>query len=157
MNPRLVSFLTSLRTTSPNLPVGVAGFCWGGKFVFSLCSGQEKSPNGKSLVDCGFAAHPSNLALPADAEGVNVPISVSAGSEGFVLKMDDVHKIEKAFTEKGGEAKGFEIVVVEGAKHGFAVRGNPEKEEEARQCQEAEDQAVNWFSKWLVGGTKEKI
>ena len=88
---------------------------------------------------------------------MKVPMSVSAGSDDFVLSMEDVKKIEKAFTEKGGGAKGFEVFIVEGGKHGFAVRGNPEKEEEARHCQEAEDQAVDWFSKWLVSGTKGKL
>lgn len=35
----------------------------------------------------------------------------------------------------------FEIEVVEGAKHGFAVRGDPSKEEEAKHCQVAEGQS----------------
>ena len=59
-------------------------------------------------------------------------MSVSAGSEDTVLSMGDVAKIEKAFEGKGGAQMGFEVSVVEGAKHGFAVRGDPEKEEEAR-------------------------
>ena len=169
VNPRVVSFLTSLRTASPTLPIGVAGFCWGGKFVFSLCSGKEKSTTttttsgaatddgGRPLVDCGFTAHPSGVAVPADAEAVTIPLSLSAGSEDFVLKMEDVRTIETVFAKKGGGEKGFEVVVVEGGKHGFAVRGNPDKEEEARQCQEAEDQAVTWFGRWFGGGRKEKL
>lgn len=59
-------------------------------------------------------------------------MSVSAGSEDAVLGMGDVKKIQEAFEEKGGVEKGFEVVVVEGAKHGFAVRGDTEKEDEKR-------------------------
>ena len=136
MQPRLIAFLSSIRSSKDiaALPIGLAGFCWGGKFVFLLCSGEDKRPGGseKALVDCGFAAHPSNLTLPTDAEHVALPMSVSAGSEDFVLSMADVAKIETAFKEKGGAEKGFEVRIVDGGKHGFAVRNDPEKEDESR-------------------------
>ena len=141
VQPRLVAFLSSIRSApgTAALPIGLAGFCWGGKFVFLLCSpsadhdNDEKDPSTKKpLIDCGFTAHPSNLALPEDAESVTVPMSVSAGSEDVVLGMGEVAKIQNAFKLKGGVEKGFEVVVVDGAKHGFAVRGNPEKEDEAK-------------------------
>ena len=57
-------------------------------------------------------------------------------------------EVVKGIFERKGEGR-CELVVYEGAKHGFAVRGNPEVERELRQGVEAEDQAVKWFTKWL--------
>ena len=40
-----------------------------------------------------------------------------------------------------------EVVVYEGATHGFAVRWDPKSERQQRQGEEAEEQAVRWFLK----------
>ena len=112
--------------------------------------------NNKPLIDAAFVAHPSGLDLPSEIEQLKVPISISQGSEDFVLDMAGVKTIQGVFDKKNGNGKGeFEIKVVDGAKHGFAVRGNLEDEEEAKQCQIAEDQAVEWFTRWL--GKKGKV
>ena len=119
----------------------------------------------KRLIDAGFAAHPSSVVLPGEIEKMKVPLSICQGTEDFMLNMDGVKVIQGCFEKMndgsddhhkkvgGGEDRKskFEIEVVEGAKHGFAVRGHPEREEEMRQAQIAEDQAVNWFTRWLVG------
>ena len=68
--------------------------------------------------------------------------------------MDGVRQIEGIFAGKEKELhqsqRGkFVMTVVEGAKHGFAVRGNLGIEEEVQQGIVAEDEAVKWFQKWL--------
>ena len=68
--------------------------------------------------------------------------------------MDGVRQIEGIFAKKETQLdqtdKGkYVISVVEGAKHGFAVRGDLGIEEEVKQGIIAEDQAVEWFQKWL--------
>ena len=64
--------------------------------------------------------------------------------------------IREVFAQKEGElnvdgkrGKMFEMIVVEGARHGFAIRGNPGDEDEKRRGQMAEDQAVDFFGRWL--------
>ena len=152
--PRIVSFLTSLRA-STDARIGVAGFCWGGKFAVLLCdSAAYSTTDGKSLIDFAFVAHPSNLSLPIDIEKVTLPLRICQGSEDWVLNMDGVRQIEGIFAGKEKQLhqnqKGkFVISVVEGAKHGFAVRGNLGIEEEVQHGMVAEDDAVNWFQKWL--------
>ena len=131
-----------------SLPLGAAGFCWGGKFVFLLCSDSEKAANGKSLIDCGFTAHPSNLVIPADAHAVTLPLSVAVGDVDLVFKIADVQQTKDILEEKG---KGtHEVVIIPGAKHGFAIRGDPEDEKAAEKEQQAFEQAVSWFSKWFA-------
>lgn len=120
-----------------------------------LCdSAAYSTDDGRSLIDFAFIAHPSNLSLPGDIEKVALPLSMCQGSEDFVLNMDGVRQIEGIFAEKEKmlrqDQKGrFVVTVVEGAKHGFAVRGNLGIEEEVKHGMVAEDEAVKWFQKWL--------
>ena len=120
-----------------------------------LCdSSAYPADDGKSLIDCAFIAHPSNLSLPGDIDKVTLPLRICQGSEDFVLNMDGVRQIESIFAKKESQLdendRGkFVISVVEGAKHGFAVRGDLGVEEEVKQGMVAEDQAVDWFQKWL--------
>lgn len=69
--------------------------------------------------------------------------------------------IREIFAQKEGElnadadadakrGKMFEMIVVEGARHGFAIRGNPGDEDEKRRGKMAEDQAVDFFGRWLM-------
>ena len=75
----------------------------------------------------------------------------------FQLKTEGNEMIREIFSRKEGELNGdakrgkmFEMIVVEGARHGFAIRGNPGDEDEKRRGQMAEDQAVDFFRRWLV-------
>lgn len=154
--PRIFAFFAALRS-STSLPMGAAGFCWGGKYVTLLCQDSEKTSSGKPLLDCGFTAHPSQLVLPTDIEAVKLPLCISNGSEDFQLKPEGNEMIEEIFARKelelnpdGKRGKMFEMNVVEGARHGFAIRGNPGDEDEKRRGQMAEDQAVDFFGRWLV-------
>ena len=153
--PRIVPFLTSIRASTDSR-IGVAGFCWGGKFAVLLCDSATYSTNeGKSLIDFAFVAHPSNLRLSGDIEKVTLPLRVCQGSEDFVLKMDGVRQIEEIFAGKEkqlpeSQRGKYVVTVVQGAKHGFAVRGNLGIEEEVRHGLVAEDDAVEWFQKWVI-------
>ncbi|CAD6574176.1 MAG: hypothetical protein ASARMPREDX12_009489 [Alectoria sarmentosa] len=129
----------------------------GWEYVTLLCQDTERSSFGKPLLDCGFTAHPSQLVLPMDVEAVKMPLCISSGSMDFLLKPEGYEMIKEIFSRKEGElnAEGkrgamFEMNVVDGAKHGFAIRGNPGDEDEKRRGQMAEDQAVDFFGRWLV-------
>ncbi|KAI4260487.1 MAG: hypothetical protein L6R42_004033 [Xanthoria sp. 1 TBL-2021] len=158
--PRVQSFFASLRSSSSSVssfPVFAAGFCWGGLYAITLTHSTSITTEGKPLVDAAFTAHPSNLSLPGDIEKVERPLSVCQGTQDFVLDMKGVKQIEQVLEKKNqvgagdGTANGrHEIQIVEGAKHGFAVRGNPDDELEMGQAQRAEDQAVAWFKRWIA-------
>ena len=81
---------------------------------------------------------------------MKAPLCISNGSLDIALKPEGMEKIRESFARKEGFMEGkYEMNVIEGAKHGFAVRGNPGDEEEKRKGQLAEDQAVEFFQKWL--------
>jgi dienelactone hydrolase len=163
VKPRVLSFFQALRTSPPpfptkNLKIGAAGFCWGGKYTVILAQdapstrvvrdSSQMTTGLQPLIDCGFTAHPSNLKMPSDIEAVTLPLSVAIGhtdmvmNEQTILKMKEILEVKK----KGDH----EVVIMPGAKHGFAVRTNPEDKHQMACAEQAEEQAVNWFSRWFV-------
>jgi len=147
--PRIVKFFTDLRANeAASLKVGTAGFCWGGKYVTLLAHDTDKAADGRSLVDAIFTAHPSLMVVPTDVDGIKLPYSVSIGDVDMAMAVDKVKEMERILKEKGDDER-YQCVIIPGARHGFAVRGNPNSEEDSEKCLQAEDQAVNWFKKWM--------
>ncbi|MCJ1476963.1 hypothetical protein MMC13_005633 [Lambiella insularis] len=153
--PIIYKWMHNLRANeAASLPVGAAGFCWGAKHVFLLCRDSEKAADGESLIDCGFAAHPSNLVIPTDADAVKLPCSVSVGDVDMAMPLPQVEQTKEIFEKKnrdGGEKH--EVVIIPGATHGFAVRGNPFEDNAIEHGRQAEKQAIDWFNKWFAKGT----
>jgi dienelactone hydrolase len=162
--PRITKFFQDLRSSPPPIPtteqlkVGVAGFCWGGYYTIYLARDEPhtrvSSPGSNEtspLVDCGFTAHPSLLSVPKDIEGVRLPLSVGNGPDDAMLGRKKMALFKKILEEKddGGKGVKHEVVLYDGATHGFAIRGDPNDPKQAELGQRAEDQAVNWFRNQL--------
>jgi dienelactone hydrolase len=142
VKPRIDSFFRSLRGAS-SLKIGVAGFCFGGRYTILLCgTAFPPKDDGTPLVDCGFTAHPSLVAVPGDVVAVCRPLSVANGDDDLWLGRSKMQTLQKILEEKHA---GHEVVVLEGAVHGFAVRGDPRDPRQAELGLQAEDQAVAWF------------
>ena len=140
--PKILPFFEALRKEAKNqgLPLGVAGYCWGGKPAVNLAH--------TDLIDCAFVAHPSALALPGDFEKIRVPFSMAIGDADIVMGVKEAEKAKAILNSKDDHKS--EMIVYPGAKHGFAVRGDPGNEKEKTQGVEAEDQAVKWFATHLT-------
>ena len=152
--PRVTSFLQSLRSDSgarggATLPVGIAGFCWGGQHAVKLThfdNADTKTATGRPLADAFFTAHLSALSVPQDISTVKGNLSIAIGDDDGVMPMKQVRAVQKTLADKKGEVES-EVVVYAGAKHGFAVRASragPDSRE-TKQAEEAEGQAVAWF------------
>ena len=116
-----------------------------------LCSDDNKTVHGKSLITAGFTAHPSAVVMPTDMEAVKIPLCISSGTLDVRFKPADIEVTKGIFAQKEkeyGEGR-FEMNAIEGARHGFAVRGDPGDEEENKRGMMAENDAVRFFSKWL--------
>lgn len=144
--PRVKSFLTGLRQAeAANLPVGVAGFCWGGQHVIQLAAeAPGEHNNGKALVDVCFTAHPSALSFPKDIEGIRKPISFAVGDKDPLMTPEQGRQAEAVLSKNQVE---HEIVTYEGAGHGFSVRIDRTNPRQTEQAIQAEKQAVQWFTK----------
>ncbi|KAI9844991.1 MAG: hypothetical protein M1837_005135 [Sclerophora amabilis] len=154
--PRILQFFLALRS-SQQLPIGVAGFCWGGLHAIQLTHAQYSAENGRPLVDAAFAAHPVPLKLPADIEAVSMPLSFAIGTEDLPLNMKSIKQIQTILSKKDQSKTQHEVIVYEGAKHGFAIRGNPGNEKEKQSGLQAEDQAVAWFTRWFAEASPEVL
>ncbi|KAF2774152.1 hypothetical protein EJ03DRAFT_386529 [Teratosphaeria nubilosa] len=146
-------FLWGTRRAGAGLPIGTAGFCWGGQWVTQLCWDQIRTDDGRRLVDAGFVAHPSLLTYPGDLEMIGLPYSVAASEHDEQMSPAQAEMTKATLAAKTAKTKDqgveHEFVMYHGAHHGFAVRADEEDREEAERGKKVEDQAVAWFGRWF--------
>ena len=142
-HPRVTAFFQSLR--SENLPVGAAGFCWGGKHVVLLA--HESDPE-VALIDAGFTAHPSMLSFPGDIDKIALPVSFALSDVDAQVSPEQAAMLKSAVEAKEGKAKG-EADIYKGTGHGFAIRADMKFPDNAQVAARVEDQCINWFNKCL--------
>lgn len=148
--PRVTSFLRALREDkSTTLPVGIAGFCWGGLYSFTLNHDRPdaKTSDGRPLADAFFAAHASSVTVPGDMEAITMNLSYAIGDDDAVMNMKQVRQLQEILASKPNVDS--EVVIYPGAKHGFAVRASRTEPDaqETKQAEEAEKQAIAWFQR----------
>ncbi|KAF1991729.1 alpha/beta-hydrolase [Aulographum hederae CBS 113979] len=151
-------FLGKLRraTLGDGLKVGIAGFCWGGKYA--LRAGLEGSMieiSGEKvpLVDAAVGLHPSHVAVPADVETLVVPTSFGWGVEDSGVKFEqkaEIEALQERVRKEGRKVPEMEHRVYTPGRHGFAVRGNPEDPAERKALEDSEKQVLEWFGRWLL-------
>ncbi len=155
--PKVTAFFEAVRENEGKemgLPIGCAGFCWGGQHTFALASGEYKTKKGQVLCDAHFTAHPSNVKVPDDAQKVKLPLSVAAATNDKVMNLEQARQVEAILRRKADE-EGLdhsEVVYYEGAGHGFGVRADPGNKEVKKHADESIQQAIRFwhtvFSKW---------
>ena len=121
--------------------IGAIGFCWGAYGVTHLSS-ESRNP----LIDAAYVAHPSEVKVE-DFVGIKVPFSMIIGDKDFAMGIEQVRQVDKLLGENA--AMETEVTIIPNARHGFAVRGNPNDEVEKEMADQAEDAAVRWFAKHL--------
>ncbi|KAK9238299.1 dienelactone hydrolase [Lipomyces kononenkoae] len=145
---KILNFAKSVKSSEySNLPLFTVGFCWGGKYTILF----SKSNLGKDVFAATAAMHPSMLKLPADVEGVSVPLAIGLGTKDHAVGKADADTIESVLQKTTEKVKGFqyELKWYEGMKHGFAVRGNLENEEVRKGIDAAKEQVIQWFHKFI--------
>ena len=133
--------------------LGVAGICVGGMHSTQLCKETAEEGGEERLVDAQFCAHPAGLKIPGDVleaiRGFDVPYSFAIGDRDF-LKVEKVWQMRAKLREEvSEEGEKYEVRIYEGCGHGFAVRASKEKKVEDQAAEEAAQQAVEWFKKYL--------
>lgn len=136
--------------------LGVAGPCWGGYFSTRLCTETRKPDSSERLVDAAFTAHPSALKAPGmilDAvRKFNTPYSLAQGERDMVMSPKVVEQARDILTTESKEKPTnyvYEFSIYKNMAHGFAVRGDHEEAEVREKMDEARQQAITWFKKYL--------
>ncbi|GIK03485.1 hypothetical protein Aspvir_007557 [Aspergillus viridinutans] len=141
--PIVKSFFAAVRQDEgAQLPIGAAGFCWGGKHTVNLAHGAEV--DSKPLINAGFTGHPSLLSIPGEIEKIKIPVSFALGELDMVVKKPQIEQIKNIMESKDGVG---EVKVYYGASHGFCVRADHVLKDAEQQATEAEDQALDWFNR----------
>ena len=88
------------------------------------------------------------MSVPKDIEAVNIPLSVAVGNEDMAMGGKDILKMKEILeVKKKGD---HEVVIMPGAKHGFAIRTDPKDEFQMECAEKAEVQAIEWFTRWFA-------
>lgn len=143
--PRVKMFFEALRHANVDLPIGAAGFCWGGKHVV-LLAGDKARVDGKPLFDAGFTGHPSLLAIPKDIEKMELPVAFAIGDEDAHIPINQVRAIQQIVESKRDAQKG-EVKIYPKCGHGFCIRADTRFLDVVAQAAAAEDHCIEWFNK----------
>jgi dienelactone hydrolase len=147
--PRVKTFFEALRRANLEMPIGAAGFCWGGKHVV-LLAGDKDRVDGKPLFDAGFTGHPSMLSMPGDIEKVELPVAFAIGDMDAHIPMDQIKAIKEIVENKPDRQKG-EVKVYPNCGHGFCIRADTRFLDVMTQAAAAEDYCIEWFDKKFAG------
>ncbi|KAI4157905.1 MAG: hypothetical protein LQ342_007910 [Letrouitia transgressa] len=147
--PLIDGFVNTVRMTPGTDKIGAIGFCWGGRYAILQAHGQSKDASGSSVggVDAAYACHPSLVAIPADFDPVLVPLSLALGTKDSLLDMASVGKIQDLLAQKTQVPH--EIRLYEDQVHGFALRSDWSSEKDKKAMDEATQQGIEWFEKYL--------
>jgi len=136
--PLIDKFLSSLRADPEVKKIGAIGYCFGGRYVLVLAK--------EGAIDAGVSNHPSSFSFPSDFE-ITKPTLVLNGDDDPFMPLSQVKQVEALWSSYTVPNK---VTVVPGAVHGFAVRGDIENDEEKKRKDDAAEDAIKWFNKYLV-------
>ncbi|KAI5666707.1 hypothetical protein M9H77_16560 [Catharanthus roseus] len=118
--------------------IGAAGFCWGAKVVVQLAKSDD--------IQAGVLLHPSFVTVD-DIKEVIKPISI-LGAENDHLTLPELVKQFEATLSSKPEVDFF-VKIFPGVSHGWTVRYQIEDENAVKSAEEAHQDMLNWFTKFI--------
>jgi Dienelactone hydrolase family len=103
-------------------------------------------------VDTGFVAHTADVTANL-LQGVQGPLSIASAGDDAIQSQDRRFQSENILKQNGWPYK---ISLYSHLRHGFAVRRAVITKAEVYAKKQAFFQAVQWFEKHLVDGSKEE-
>lgn len=118
--------------------IGAAGFCWGGKVVVSLAS--------SGLIQAAVLLHPSFVTVD-DINQVKAPIAILGAENDSMSPPELLNQFELILSSKT-EVGSF-VKIFLGVEHGWSVRYKVEDEKAVQSAEEARQDMLNWFTKYI--------
>ncbi|KAK6510860.1 hypothetical protein TWF506_009954 [Arthrobotrys conoides] len=162
--PKVDAFIAFLRQDPSISKLGIIGTCWGGRHAIL----QARPDTGITAV----AALQPSFTAAADWETVSVPIYVAFGSKDTIVPVSPT-TAASLFTGEDAGTKGptsmlslsvdgiidvmekkldvqKEIRVFENQVHGFTHRGDWSSDDDRKAMDEAAEEVIGWFKKYLA-------
>lgn len=139
--PEIVRFAESLRPSYSR--IGAIGYCYGGGWAV-----LQLGARGRNLVDCISTAHPSMI-TKQEIASVNVPTQILAPEFDHMFSEELKAYSQEALPKAGVP---FDYQYFPGLHHGFAIRGDPQRDGERKGMERAKNAASLWFRHWLRQG-----
>lgn len=131
----LIAALRSKGVTS----IGAAGFCWGGVVAVKLASSSNN-------IQAAVILHPGVIS-DKEFHDVKVPIALLGAEIDTIFPQERLKKTEELLSAK---AKLESIVkLYPGVSHGWTLRYNVEDEVAVKNAEEAHQDMLNWFIKYV--------
>ncbi|PCD42288.1 hypothetical protein AU210_004818 [Fusarium oxysporum f. sp. radicis-cucumerinum] len=127
-----IEYLKSIGITQ----IAAVGYCLGAKHLIR---------HYKDGIKVGFIAHPS-FVEPEELSAITGPLSIAAA------ELDDLFTVEKRHESEGilsQSKQDFQINLFSGVHHGFAVKGDMKDKRQLFAKEQAFNQAVSWFKRYL--------
>jgi len=142
IDPIVTAAIAYLRSPAHNITrLAAVGYCVGVKYFI-----RHLDDTSKTKIDVGFGAHPSYV-TEEELWASRGPLSIAAAGERDLIFTDELRRKTEEILRKKGEV--WSIGLYSGVSHGFAVRGDPGREEDQWAMDEAFEQAVRFFGRWL--------
>ncbi|XWS13572.1 hypothetical protein CRYUN_Cryun36dG0048500 [Craigia yunnanensis] len=118
--------------------IGAAGFCWGGKVVVNLASSDD--------IQAAVVLHPSRI-TEDEIKEVKVPIAILGAEIDHSSPPEQLKQFGEMLSTKS-EFDSF-VKIFPGVAHGWTVRYNAEDESAVKIAEEAHEDMLNWFVKYV--------
>ncbi|KAJ6838827.1 endo-1,3,1,4-beta-D-glucanase-like [Iris pallida] len=131
------SVITTLKNKGISA-VGAAGYCWGAKVVVELAKSGD--------IQSAVMLHPSFVTVD-DIKDVKTPIAILGAEHDHLSPPELVKQFEEVLAAKS-EVKSF-VKIFPGVPHGWSVRYKDDDEFALKSAEEAFQDMLDWFSKYL--------
>ncbi|KAK2646895.1 hypothetical protein Ddye_022090 [Dipteronia dyeriana] len=118
--------------------IGAAGFCWGGKVAVKLAGSVD--------IQAAVLLHPSRV-TEYDINEIKVPIAILGAEIDHIAPAEQL----KDFGDKLSAKAEFDsfVKIYPGVAHGWTVKYNDEDEFAIKSAEEAHEDMLNWFTKYV--------
>ncbi|KAI9194192.1 hypothetical protein LWI28_003850 [Acer negundo] len=118
--------------------IGAAGFCWGGRVAVKLAGSVD--------IQAAVLLHPSRV-TEDDINEVKVPIAILGAEIDHIAPAEQLKDFGDKLSAKA-ELDSF-VKIYPGVAHGWTVKYNDEDEFAVKSAEEAHEDMLNWFIKYV--------
>ena len=142
IDPIIEAALDEIRTNTNIERLGVAGYCFGGKYV-ARWLGRDAG------IRAGYTAHPSG-ATAGEWAAVSAPLSIANAELDTTFPLEEARQAEDILRNS---TIAWQLDTYSDVPHGFGIRANESDPRQVFAKEQAFVQAVTWFGQYVKPDT----